>query len=147
MGKFIGTILILALGFGAGYYVGSNRLNVLKRDISRLKIEMAEKAGRLEQELTSLRHRDHLIVAKDKLQDAQRALTERNFGEAQKALQTAQEEIREAEKLAASSEKEKYSALSAGLNEISSDLAHPTRPQLREKMQRAVKDLDQLTGK
>lgn len=147
MGKLIGTVLILAIGFGAGYYVGSNRLNSLKRDISRLKTEMADKAARLEQELTSLRHRDHLIVAKDKLHDAQRALTERNFGDTQKAIQTAQEEIREAEKLAGSSEKEKYSALSAGLNEISNDLAHPTRPQLREKMQQAVKDLDQLAGK
>lgn len=147
MGKFIGTILILALGFGAGYYVGTNRLVELKRDISRLKREMADKVSRFEQELLTLRHRNHVIEAKDKLSEAQKALIERNFGDAQKAIQTAQEEIREAEKLAGPSEKEKYSALSASLTEINNDLAHPPRPQLREKMQRAAKDLDQLTGK
>ncbi len=146
MGKLIGTLLILAIGFGAGYYVGTNRLAELKRDISRLKGELLEKTSRFEQELTTLRHRDHLIEAKDKLHDAQRAVTERNFGDAQKAIQNAQEELREAEKLAASSEKEKYSALSASLTEISNDLSH-LRPQLREKLQRAAKDLDQLAGK
>ena len=145
--KLIATILFLALGFGAGYYVGTNRLTELKRDLSRLKVEMADKASRLERELTNLRHRDHLIAAKDKLHDAQRALAERNFGEAQKTIQTAQEEIREAQKLAGSSDKEKYSAVSAGLNEISSDLAHPARPEIREKLQRVTKDLDQLTEK
>lgn len=147
MVRLIGVILFLALGFGAGYYVGTNRLDELKRDLLRLKNEMSDKAGRLERELTNLRHRDHLIVAKDKLHDAQQALAERNFGEAQKTIRTAQEEIQEAEKLAGSSDKEKYSAVSAGLNEISSDLAHPARPQLREKLQRVAKDLDQLTEK
>jgi hypothetical protein len=85
-------------------------------------------------------------VAKDKLHDAQEALADRNFGEAQKAIQEAQEKIREAQKMAGASEKEKYGALSAGLNEISKDLANPARPQLREKMQRVAKDLDQLAG-
>ena len=145
--KFIATILFLALGFAAGYYVGTNRLNELKRDLLRLKTEMSDKAGRLEQELTNLRHRDHLIVARDKLHDAQRALAERNFGEAQKTIQTAQEEVREAQKLAGPSDKGKYSAVSTGLNEISSDLAHPARPEIREKLQRVAKDLDQPTEK
>jgi len=145
--KLIALILILALGFGAGYYVGTNRLTELKRDLSKLKAEMADKATRLERELINLRYRDHLIVAKDKLHDAQRLLAERNFGEAQKTIQTAQEEIREAQNLAGPAEKEKYSAVSASLNEISSDLAHPARPQVREKLQRVTKDLDQLTEK
>jgi hypothetical protein len=134
------------LGFGAGYYVGTNRLDELKRDILKLKNEMTDKAGRLEKELTNLRHRDNLIVAKDKLQDAQRALNDKNFGEAQKAIQDAQEKIREAQKLAGPSEKEKYNAISSGLNEISSDLAHSAQPQLREKLKRASKDLEQLAG-
>ncbi|HXC61105.1 MAG TPA: hypothetical protein VNV63_00390 [Nitrospiria bacterium] len=147
MGKLIGVILILAIGFGAGYYVGTNRMVKLRKDVEKLKVEMEDKVARFEQQLTNLRHRDHLIVAKDKLHEAQRDLTERNFGDAQRAIQNAQEEIREAEKLAGPSEKEKYSALSAGLNEISNDLTHPTRPQFREKIQRAAKDLDQLAGK
>src|SRR3954470_4727459 len=97
--RLIGIILLLLLGFAGGYYIGTNRLTVVKDDFSKLKNEMMEKAARLERELTNLRHRDNLIAAKDKLQDAQQALTDKNFGEAQKAVHDAEERIREAEKL------------------------------------------------
>lgn len=147
MARFIGIILFLALGFGAGYYVGSNRLIRLNRDIERLKTEMADKAGRFQQEMESLRHRNRVMEAREKINEAQKALNERNFGTAQKAIQTAQEEIREAQKSASASDKEKYSGLLASLAEISSELTHPTQPQLRQKIEQAVQKLDQLTGK
>jgi uncharacterized protein HemX len=144
MAKFIAVILFLALGFGAGYYVGSNRMIELRKDVERLETEATERAVRFQQEMEVLRHRNHLMEAREKINEAQKALNERNFGSAQKAIQTAQEEIREAQKSAPASEKGKYSGLLAGLADIGGDLAHPTRPQLRQKMERAVQDLDQL---
>ena len=147
MAKFIGIILFLALGFGAGYYVGSNRLIRLNRDIERLKIEMADKAVRFQQEIESLRYRNRVMEAREKINEAQRSLNERNFGNAQKAIRSAQEEIREAQKSAPASQQEKYSALLASLGEIGSDLSNPTQPQLRQKIELAVQKLDQLSGK
>jgi len=147
MAKFIGIILILAIGFGAGYYVGSNRLVQLRRDLEKLKIEMTDKAARFQQEMESLRHRNRVMEAREKINEAQKALNERNFGVAQKAIQSAQEEIREAQKSAPASEKEKYGSLLASLADISSDLSNPIHPQLRQKMEQTKRDLDQLAGK
>ena len=147
MRKVTVVILLLAIFFGAGYYLGSNRLTNLNRDISRLKGEMAEKASHFDQELKALRYRNHVMEARDKIHEAQRSLSERNFGNAHKAIRTAQEELQEAAKMAGPAEKERHSALSAELTEINADLSHPTRPRLRERMDQAAKDLEQLAGK
>ena len=143
--KAIGVILIAAILFGAGYFLGRLQVLEISQLVSKVRSEMSERTAGLEDEVQRLRMRVHLITARDRLLDAQRAAAERNFGVAQKELQRAKEELATAQRLADPKRAEALSKLEAPVDALIAS-AGRTDPKLSVRVESLRSELDRIIG-
>jgi len=93
--RFIGTMMMLALVFGLGYYTGQRPIGDLKHTIG----DLSRKVGSLSKSAVDttlglerdLRWHQGLVDAKEKVIQAKSELLDRNFGSAAKELAEAEE--------------------------------------------------------
>ena len=88
--KFLGTLILIAASFGAGYYVGQRPVGTLQHTVSDLQ-ESITKLSRNVLDTTQgierdLRRRQGLVDAKSRVVQAKANLFDRNFGDAAKEL-------------------------------------------------------------
>jgi outer membrane murein-binding lipoprotein Lpp len=116
--KLIVVLLMLAAVFAAGYLMGSVRMGKLDHMLAAAKSEMTTKVTGLENEVHSLRFRMQLTSARDHMIAAENNLKERNFGIAEKELESAKEGLREAAKMASKEKAETLSGLEGSVNGV-----------------------------
>ncbi|MEQ1792623.1 MAG: hypothetical protein ABL970_00415 [Nitrospira sp.] len=88
--KFLGTLVLIAASFGAGYYVGQRPVGTLQQTVSDLQ-QSITKLTRNVVDTTQgierdLRRRQGLVDAKSRVVQAKANLFDRNFGDAAKEL-------------------------------------------------------------
>ena len=88
--KFLGTLILIAAAFGAGYFVGQRPVGTLQQTVTDLQ-QSITKLSRNVLDTTQgierdLRRRQGLVDAKSRVVQAKANLFERNFGDAAKEL-------------------------------------------------------------
>ncbi|HLB94850.1 MAG TPA: hypothetical protein VJK28_01595 [Nitrospiria bacterium] len=143
--KVLGIILIAAVLFGTGYFVGRLQMVEISQLLSSVRSEMVDKTAGLEQEIQRLRMRIHLVNARDRLMSAHRAASERNFGVTQKELQKAKEELGTARRLADPKWEGNLSGFEAPLDDLIV-AAGRADPKLAARVDSLRSDLDRVMG-
>ena len=141
--KFIGVLLVITAVFGAGYLLGSHRLENLNRLLSNVKSEMGAKVSGLEKETHSLRIRVYLVTARDRLLSAQNNLKERNFGEAEKELASAKAELRTAAPMTSKETEAAITELEASIDGVIA-IVRRSDPRAKVKLNEVKAELDRL---
>jgi outer membrane murein-binding lipoprotein Lpp len=144
--KLIVVLLMLAAVFGTGYFMGSFRLGKLDRMLAAAKSEMTTKVSGLENEVHSLRFRMQLTTARDRLIAAENNIKERNFGMAEKELESAQEELRTAAKMASKETGEMLIGLEGPINGVIA-IVHRSDSRAKVKLNEVKTQLDRLIEK
>jgi hypothetical protein len=141
--KLVVLLFTLAAVFGAGYFMSSFRMGKLDRMLAAVKSEMATKVTGLEGEVRSLRFRMQLTTARDRLIAAENNLKERNFGTAEKELESAQEELRAAAKMASKEKGEILTGLEGSIDGVIA-IVRRSDPRARGKLNEVKTRLDRL---
>lgn len=144
--KLIAVVILLAAIFGAGYFMGSFRMGKLDRMLAAAKSEMATRVSGLEGEIHSLRFRIQLTTARDHLIAAENNLQERNFGMAEKELQSTKEELRAAAKTAAKETGAALTEMEGSINGVI-EIVRRSDPRAKVKLNAIRADLDRLIGR
>jgi len=144
--KLMIALLFLAAVFGVGYLMGSVRMGKLDRMLAAAKSEMSTKVSGLEYEVHSLRFRMQLTTARDRLIAAENNIKERNFGMAETELESAQEELRTAAKMAPKGTGETLSGMEGSLNGVI-EVVRRSDPRAKAKLEPVKADLDRLIGR
>jgi hypothetical protein len=143
--KVTGMILMAAVLFGAGYFIGRLELGKANALLAKARSEMAEMKAGMEREAQHLRMRIHLGNARDRLTAARTAAAERNFGIAQKELQKAREELDTAQRLADPKLSQALSEFEEPLAGLIASAGRPD-PKLLARVDALRSELDQATG-
>jgi hypothetical protein len=144
--KLIAVVILLAAIFGAGYFMGSFRMGKLDRMLAAAKSEMATRVSGLEGEIHSLRFRIQLTTARDHLIAAENNLQERNFGMAEKELQSTKEELRAAAKTASKETGAALTEMEGSINGVI-EIVRRSDPRAKVKLNAVRADLDRLIGR
>lgn len=144
--KLIVMLLLLAAVFGAGYLTSSVRMEKLNRLLDSAKSEMATKVSGLEGEVRSLRFRMYLTTARDRLLSAENNIRERNFGIAEKELESAQEELRTAAKMASKETGEALTGLEGSIDGVI-EIVHRSDPRAKVKLNEVKTGLDRVINR
>ena len=94
--KWLTRLILLLIApalFAAGYLAGSRPSADVDDLLRRGRVEISEKSAGLEKEIHRLRTRVREYSIRHRLDSAQTAVVDRNFGTAQKELQKAKQEI------------------------------------------------------
>jgi len=142
--KLLVALIIIAAIFGAGYYTASQRTERLNRLLISAKSDMSSKVSGLEGEIRTLRFRMQLTTARDHMLTAQNQIQERNFGTAEKELESAKGELLAATKLIS---KDKSEPLIGLIDSIDGVIAVVRRSDARArvKLEAVEADLDRVT--
>ena len=116
--KLIVVLLVLAAVFGAGTLMDSVRMEKLDRMLAAAKSEMTTKVSGLEGEIRSLRFRMQLTAARDRLAAAENNIKERNFGTAEKELESAKEKLHAAAKMTSEETGEALTGLEGSIDGV-----------------------------
>ncbi|MBI3611254.1 MAG: hypothetical protein HY204_11225 [Nitrospirae bacterium] len=144
--KWIGLLLVLTLIFGAGYLSGASREEKLSRLLNAVTSEMKTKVAGLESEVRALRFRMQLTTARDRLNAAENNIKERNFGMAEKEIESAKAELGAAAKLTSKETGETLSGIERSLNGVI-EAVRRSDPRAKFKLDAVKADLDRLIGR
>lgn len=119
--RLLGTLTLLAIVFGLGYYVGQRPIGELKQTVKDLSRNVLDSAFGVERKL---RLRQGLVEAKARVIEAKSKFLDRNFGLAAKELGEAIEHLGKAASADQDRERESsLKALSGKLEAVRQDLA------------------------
>ena len=141
--KLIVIILLLAALFGAGFFMGSFRMEKLDRMLAAAKSEMTTKVSGLEGEIRSLRFRMQLTAARDRLVAAENNIKERNFGTAEKELESAKEELHTAAKMTSNETGETLTGLEGSIDGVI-EVVRRSDPRAKVKLNEVKTELDRV---
>ena len=141
--KIILGFIFLAMVFGFGYLWGSQKSHSIQSTLNIMRSEMDSKIDALEQGLRRTRMRMELMNARNHLVTAQTAVQNRNFGEAQKELENARQEILKLAEIAEARQKKELTVLASAVQEIQKQLNRPNPP-ARVGLEEAIRALDQF---
>jgi hypothetical protein len=141
--KLIAALIVLTAIFGAGYFMGSSRMGKLDRMLAAAKTEMGSRVSGLEGEIHSLRFRMQLTTARDRMIAAENNLKERNFGIAEKDLESAKEDLRAAAKTASKETGATLTGIEESINGVI-EIIHRSDPRAKVKLGAVLADLDRL---
>ena len=144
--KLIVIILVLAAVFGAGTLMDSLRMEKLDRMLAAAKSEMTTKVSGLEGEIRSLRFRMQLTAARDRLAAAENNIKERNFGTAEKELESAKEKLHAAAKMTSKETGETLTGLEGSIDGVI-NVVRRSDPQAKVTLDAVKTGLDQLIEK
>lgn len=144
--KLIVVLLLLAAVFAAGNFMGSVRMEKLDRMLAAAKSEMTTRVSGLEGEIRSLRFRMQLTTARDRLIAAENDIKERNFGTAEKELESAKEALRTAAKMASKEIGETLIGLEGSVDGVI-EIVQRSDPRAKVKLNEAKTQLDRLIEK
>ena len=134
-------LLGIAVIFGAGYLMGSQRLEELSRLLLTVRSEMSQKTSGLEQEVQYLRTRIRLFTARQHLVSAQTAVTERNYGVVQNELEKVRGDLNTVKRLSDPKTREALSRLDGPLKTLITSADNPN-PALKEQIDSFREKLD-----
>ena len=147
--KIVVLLVFLAAIFGAGYLlgsfrIGSQRLEELGQLLTKVRSETSVKTSGLEKEIRVLRIRIHLFTARQRLDSAQTALAEHNYGVAQKGLEKVKQELIKVKDLSGPKMLAALSRLDDPLNEMIA-AAGRADPRLSKQLDSFRSELDRIT--
>ena len=146
--KFLGLVVLLALTFGAGFYVGRYSIGELTKTVAAtvtdLSKNVAETTAGFER---SLRERHGLVDAKSEIIQAKSEVLDRNFGTAAKALADARESLEQAREMEKFAERAaRINALIGKIRPIERELAMG-RTVARARLDEIQKEVDALAAR
>ncbi|MEK6684368.1 MAG: hypothetical protein AABY46_06890 [Nitrospirota bacterium] len=144
--KLIAVVLVLAAVFGAGTLMDSLRMEKLDRMLAAAKSEMTTKVSGLEGEIRSLRFRMQLTAARDRLAAAENNIKERNFGTAEKELESAKEKLHAAAKMTSEETGETLTGLEGSIDGVI-NVVRRSDPRAKVTLDAVKTGLDQLIEK
>ncbi|MBI3995636.1 MAG: hypothetical protein HY349_06645 [Nitrospirae bacterium] len=144
--KLIAVVFMLAVIFGAGYFMGSFRMEKLDRMLAAAKSEMATKVTGLEGEIRSLRFRMQLTTARDRLLAVETHIKERNFGMAETELESAKDGFRSAAKITSKENGETLIGLEGAVDGVI-EIVRRSDPRAKAKLDAVKADLDRLINR
>ena len=148
--RFLGTLLLLAVVFGLGYYAGQRPVSELKQtvlDLSRKVTNVSRSAVETTLGLErTLRWRQGLIDAKAKLVEARADVLDHNFGNAAKELAAAEESLEKARRDGAEGDRaSRLKVVIERLHSLKTELA-AGKPVPRSTFDELQKELDALAN-
>jgi predicted enzyme involved in methoxymalonyl-ACP biosynthesis len=143
--KFIGIVLLLGGIFWAGYYIGQQPPEDVKRTIRTLSENVVDQTVGLEEGRLDLKQ--EFLEAKSRLLDGKAEILDGEYGEAAKALGKALAHVKNAvEKQGKETSRVVIDGLVTKLNDIKQSLASGQNVS-QEKIDEAQKDLDSLISR
>ena len=148
MKKFLAIVLLLAVAFGSGYYIGQRPVGTLQRTVAELQQSLKDVSRNvLDTTLgieRDLRKRQGLVDAKSRLVQAKAHLVDRNFGDAAKELTEAVAAVEAATKGTKSDDATNALRNMAGsLREVKSDIVAGKQVPMK-KLDELQQRMDQL---
>ena len=138
-------LVLFALTFGAGYYIGGSGTKEIRKSYSALSQEMSSKTRALESEISSTRVRLNLIEARDFLGSARQAVKEKNFGEAGTDIQKAQERLVKAISLAPDPQKKALAPIESEIESIKGEIQN-LNSKAAARIEAVEKELEKITA-
>ncbi len=146
MSRFIKTILglgLLALAFGLGHQVGSQKSYSLMKGLNNARTELNHQIEALEQKLRRARLHMNLMNAKTHLLSARTASQEGRYKDAGKDLAQARKEILKVAKTANSREQEELKVLADALKDVKKQL-NRSSPMAQSGVQEIMRALEKF---
>lgn len=136
---------LLAVSFGAGYFLGAAGTTEVKKNYMTLKEEMLSKTRGLETEVSTMRVRLNLTEARGFLSAAGDEVKRKNFGDAENQAGKAKERITKAISLASDTQKKNLTPLQVELDSIQNSI-RKLDPKVTGKIEALEKELGKATG-
>ncbi len=143
--KSLFLLFLLAISFGAGYFLGAAGTTEIKKSYSTLKDEMTTKTRGLESEVASVRIRLNLIEARDFLSAARDDIKEKNFGEAEVRIVKAKERVMKAISLASDNRKKQLTPIQSAIESIEESIKK-LDPKAIGKIEALEKEIEKAAG-
>lgn len=147
MTKLFGMLFIIALSFGAGYYLRGNGAASPQKQLIELRDDVVTKTEVLQEGVAAARVRINLLEARDRLIQAEKDLIEKNFGKAEQELSIAEDRLAKAILLAKDARRKplmhRLEPISVSLRETRGDVRR-LNPQAKGKVASLERELGRV---
>jgi len=116
------VMLLLFFAFGGGYFLGYYKVRALEKTVEKVQAEARGKIATLEKELAGARAKMALAEVKEKLGQARFDVLEKNYGNASRQIEAAQEALAKANERADEEMRKALGPMGASLSEVRADI-------------------------